>query len=127
MKIRELRPGDIDSIIEINKRCHPRDMFPDFSHFYSPPVVVEDDGRIVTAGGVEAIAEAVTITDNTFSSHVRTTALQELLKSMLLTCGRVHQDYLYAFVDGHDKPWIKAINRVGFKKKENDPFFLKVG
>lgn len=127
MKIRPLRSEDIEPIIEINKRCYPGNTFPDFNHFYSPPVVVEDNGLIVTTGGVEAIAEAVIITDNTFSSHTKTTALLMLLKHLQLTCNRVHQDHLYAFIDGHDEVWIKTIRKVGFKKIDNDPFSLKVG
>jgi len=127
MKIRSLKGEDISVLKEINSRCHPKDAFPNFKNFYSPILVITDDhDRIISYGAVEAIAEAVTITDNEFSSHVRTTALRNLLRHMLLTCGRIHQDHLHAFVDGHDEAWIKAIKWAGFKPVDSDPFFLEV-
>lgn len=128
MKIRPLRGEDIDSLREINSRCHPKDVFPDFKNFYSPIVVITDDyDRIIIAGGVESIAEAVTITNREFSPHIRATALKKLLRSMLLTCGRVNQDYLHAFVVSDDETHIRAIKAVGFKSVGSEAFFLEVG
>jgi len=127
MKTRCLVADDLSVLREINNRCHPHDTFPSFKNFYSEILVITDNkDRIITAGGVEAIAEAITITDDQFSSHVRTTALHQLLRHMMLTCGRVHQDYLHAFVDGHDEAWNRAIKIVGFKSLNSDPFFLEV-
>jgi len=123
MKTRFVNITDIDTLKEINSRCHPHDAFPDLGNFI---VITDDRDHIITAGGVLLIAEAITITDNKFSSHVRTTALQELLAHMKLTCGRIHQDYLHAFVNGHDEAWIRAIKKVGFKSLDSDPFFLEV-
>jgi len=128
MKTRPLNTTDINTLREINDRCHPHDAFPDFfEHCYSPSIVITDDNdHIIIACTVKCIAEAITITDNQFSSHVRITALLESLGHMILTCGRVHHDYLHIFVNHNDKTHIKAIKKVGFKSLDSDPFFLEV-
>lgn len=127
MITRTLTGTDVPILHRINDRCHPNDSFPSFKNFYPPIIVITDDkNRIITAGGVEKIAEAVTITDNEFSSHVRTTALQELLRGMLLTCGRIDQDYLHAFIDDHDETWIRTVQKVGFKSMNKETFYIEV-
>lgn len=115
MKIRELLPSDISTLREINSRCHPKDAFPELDNLVGASLVITDNkDKIISFGGVELIAEGVTITDNEFSEYARTTALQILLQSMLVTCSRFEKSHLHTFIQD-DIPWIKALYAVGFK------------
>ncbi len=126
MKIRSLKSGDIEILRALNDQYYPNDAFPDFGKIKPVVVITDDHDRIITAGGVELIAEGVSITDKSFSVHVRGTALRELLQAMLLTCGRIHQDHLHVFVtDDHDDTWVRALKGDGFKKG-NRVFFIGV-
>lgn len=116
MKIRTLHWEDETHLRELNAHYYPDDVFPNFEkNFASTIAVIDDNDRIITAGGVELIAEGVCITDKSFSEHVRGKALRILLQSMLLTCGRIHQDYLHIFSNSHDEIWERALQSNRFK------------
>ncbi len=116
MKIRTLHWDDETHLRELNARYYPDDAFPGFEkNFSSALCIVDDEDRIITAGGVELIAEGVCITDKGFSEHIRGKALRMLLQSMLLTCGRINQDHLHIFSNSYDITWERALQGNRFK------------
>lgn len=128
MKIRKLNINDLNSLHKIHHEFYPNDALPNFArNFYSAFVVVDDNDCIITCGGVEAIAEAVVLTDKDFSVHTRTSAMMEILRALILTCNRVNQDYLHAFIiNDQDESWIRTLNKVGFNPIPGRSFFLEV-
>lgn len=127
MKTRLLKLYDIPLLKEINSRCHPDDAFPDFRNFIGEILVITDNqDKIISVGGVDLIAEAITITDNEFSSHIRTTALWGLFSSMKISCRRANHSYLHAFVNSQDKIHIKTLGVIGFKPLNSKAFVIGV-
>ncbi len=126
MKIRALRGMDEIHLRELNARYYPDDRFPGFrKNFASALAIVDNNDKIITAGGVELIAEGVCITDKEFSEHVRGKALRMLLQSMRLTCGRINQSDLHVFSNNHDEIWERALLGDGFKPLEG-AFYIEV-
>jgi len=74
--------------------------------------VVEEDGRIVTAGGVRAIAEICLITDLNQTTRTRVTALREVLDASLYIAKEFRFDWLHAITD--DPSWANQMKRNGF-------------
>jgi len=127
MKIRTLSWSDETHLRELNARYYPDDAFPNFEkNFASTIAIVDDDDHIITAGGVEVIAEGVCITDQKFSEHVKGKALRMLLGSMLLTCGRIHQNYLLVSINGGNTTWERALQGDGFKLLNSKVLYKKV-
>jgi PAS domain-containing protein len=114
MKIRALVPSDIDEIRRIHEQFYKEEFdFPDFlNNFLCAFVVTDEDGKIISAGGVRAIAESVIVTDKNFSVRDRRQALYQVLDvSEFIT---KHADFkeLHAFVQ--DTTWISFLMTVGF-------------
>ena len=126
MKIRALSWEDEKHLRELNARYYPDERFPNFEkNFASVLAIVDKDNHIITAGGVELIAEGVCITDKEFSGHVRGKALRMLLQSMRLTCGRINQSDLHVFSSNRDEIWKRALLGNGFKPLEG-AFYIEV-
>jgi len=114
VKIRELEYGDLDELFKIHHEFYPNDALPKFNRDFT--VITDNEGKIITCGGVEVKAEAIIVTSKNYSSHVRTSALLELLRLLMLTCSRNNQSYLHALVaNGDDETWIRTLKKVGFK------------
>ena len=124
MKIRSLQFGDIEQLKRINAQSS--DSFPDFgSNFHNILVAVDDKGNIISAGGVELIAEGVLITDKTLPQYTRGPALVEMLSRMESTCRGLNQKFLLAFVE-KDETWKRALQLYGFKGSRQQVFFKRV-
>ncbi len=114
MKIRQLEYDDIDALLKIHHRFYTKDAPPNFNKDFI--VITDDEDHIITCGGIELMAEAIILTNKQFSPHARTSALLELLRSLMLTCGRNHYDFLHATIaDDLDETWIRTLGLVGFK------------
>lgn len=94
---------------------YPNDSFPDLGKLRSISVITDDNGEIITAGGVELIAEGISITNKDFSAHTRSKALLELLHKMTDTCKKLDQKFLHVFVTDGDQVYVRALQTVGFK------------
>jgi N-acetylglutamate synthase-like GNAT family acetyltransferase len=126
MIIRALQESDIPELKRINSEYYPDDSFPDFKeNFLSVVVITDDDGTIITCGGVELIAESVSITNQAIPSNVRTKALLMLLDNMKYTCSGHRYNYMHAFVTD-DEHWEKMLRKVGFKQLDSDVLYLEV-
>ena len=127
MKLRPLHQDDESLLRDLNAEYYPNDAYPDFKRHLSPVLaVVDDEDKIITAGGVELIAEGVSITDKSRSPHTRGKALRMLMQSMLLTCGRVNQNFLQISVTDEDWTWMRALEGDGFKPTGGRQFYIEV-
>ena len=115
LKIRSLEPSDIDYV----RRIHNRD-YPDLEFALDIPLmsafIIEDDGEMIMAGGVEAIAEAILVTDKTKSRIKIGKALVEAQRFAMFTCGRYNIRELHAFTN--DQEYASHLIHHGFEKRE---------
>ena len=114
MKVRQLRYDDLEEVSKIHHNFYAKDAPPKFNKDFI--VIADDEDRIITCGGIELMAEAIILTNKHFSSHMRTSALLELLRSLMLICDRNNYDFLHATIaDDPDETWIRTLGLVGFK------------
>ncbi len=125
MIFRGIESDDIKRIREIHYKHYPNDSFPDFSKLRNILIAETEDGEIVSAGGIELIAEAVIVSNYNSPSLLRGKALLAQLSNMQRACSRIDQDHLHVFENGNDEVWIKALKTYGFKPAGN-AFFKKV-
>lgn len=103
MNIRRLQDSDVEHIKKLHETYYPQLDFPDFFHNYLCRFVVTDnDGAIVIAGGVEPIAEAVLITDQSKSRITIGRALVEAQRACLYACGTHGINELHAFTNNEE-------------------------
>ena len=125
MKIRELKYNDLNELSRIHREFYPKDAQPKFNKDFT--VVTDNEDHIITCGGIELMAEAIIVTNKNYSSHVRTSALLELLRSLMLTCGRSNYNFLHATVaDNSDENWIRTLEKVRIKPLGGKVLFKEV-
>ena len=115
MIARALRKEDIEQLKGIHEKYFKNEfLFPDFlnSNFLSSFVVTDLDNKIITAGGIKAITEAVMITDKSFSVRKRKDALFDMLQIFAHINGNSKFDQLHVFAQGED--WVKHLKKFGF-------------
>jgi len=124
MIIRQMTPADANKLKEIHEQQYAADF--EFPHgkFIMEFVVVDDDNKVISGGGVRSIAESVIITDKCFSPRIRREALLEILNASLLTCGKFGYDQLHAFVK--DPTWEKVLEKYDFKLCKNLAYYRNV-
>jgi len=115
MNIRPINPNDILKLQEIHQKHFGQEfIFPNFiNEFHCAFVIENDNDEIITAGGVRAIAEAITITNKDFSVKIRREALHKMLQASLFTAGHHNYNQLHAFVQ--DPSWTQCLKKIGFK------------
>jgi hypothetical protein len=114
--MRTLMPSDIDYVRIIHERDYPDLDFPNFYSLMSAFIIEDDNGEMIMAGGVEAIGEALLITDKTKSRIKIGKALVEAQRFAMFTCGLFNIRELHAFVT--DQEYAKHLIQHGFKKRE---------
>lgn len=125
MNIRALEPDDLQQLEQIHARFY-KDEFelPDFFGKFLCAFVIEEDGTIITAGGVRPIAEAIIVTNKDIDIEARRNALYKILEASMFTCGRTGFDQLHAFIQ--DDNWKKHLLKIGFKSCKGDAIYLNV-
>ena len=116
MNIRTMREDDIEKLKIIHERDYPDLDFPDFHRLLSAFVIEDTKGNIIMGGGVEAIAEALLVTDKTKSRIQIGKALVEAQRYAMFTCGRLHIRELHAFVTNPE--YAEHLIQHGFHKRE---------
>ena len=125
MNLRSLQHSDMFKLEVMHKKYYPNDAMPDWGKLQSILVAEAENGEIISAGGVELIAEGVLLTNYDIPAIARGKALLQHMINMKMTCSRLDQDYLHVFENGHDEVWIKALEAYDFKPAGN-AFFKKV-
>jgi len=125
MILRRIESGDINKLKLIHNKYYPNDVLPDWNKLKSILIAQAENGDIISAGGVELIAEGVLVTNYDTSPVARGKALLQHLLNMRMTCQELDQDYLHIFENSDDEVWIKALRAYKFKSAGN-AFFKKV-
>ena|SRR5215510_6628025 len=102
-----------------------KEEFP-FSHFdnFQASFTVEKDGRIVTAGGIRPLAEAIILTDKEFSTKERRAALHIMFQMQAFAAGKLGYSHLHAFVQ--DESWQHCLKKIGFREPKGNCLIVEV-
>lgn len=118
MKIRKLTWSDKPKIDRIYNQFYSNNEYPNFledDKFQSSFVVTDDDSeKIIVAGGVKTITEAVFITDKNLSPRIRLEALLQGLGSTIFLTQGMKYGQVHAFVN-NDEGYVKVLQEFGFK------------
>lgn len=98
---RALNSDDIQVIKELHEKYYSEFQFPDFLHLLNA-FVIEDDGGIIMAGGIEHTAEAILVTNKDRSRIKIGKALVEAQRISMFTCAKFGIKELYAFVNNDE-------------------------
>lgn len=114
MIIRALYPRDFDQVKRIHEKFYKNEF--DISEFRSKFlgsfVVLDDNEKVICAGGVRTLAEIILVTDKDISAKVRRKALYETLQVSSCICNRSGYSQLHAFVQ--DESWLRHLTKAGF-------------
>jgi hypothetical protein len=116
MNIRLAHDRDLDAVRELHALYFSDKFeFPDLTHFLCLMVVEDDNGKIITFGGVRTILEAVAITDMSSSARIRREALYKLLQGSIFTANAHKYIEIHCFIQ-QSVGWFKHLIKVGFKQ-----------
>lgn len=126
MTIRGLELDDIEEIRAIHKRYFSSEFdFPDFlNNYLCAFVVLNDNNRIISAGGVRAIAESVIVTDLSLAIKERRAALYQVLDASCFITKNASFDQLHAFIQ--DKNWLRHLQKIGFSPTKGQALVLSI-
>lgn len=126
MQVRNINSSDIDTLKRIHELYFKNEFdFPDFLNGWLCSFLVEnEDGRIISAGGVRCITESVLITDKSFSVRERKEALMEMLRASIYTSHKFNFDQLHAFIQNDN--WYNHLLKVGFKPTKGKSMVLEI-
>jgi len=125
--IREIYSADMMKLREIHEKYYAHEFeFPEFhKHFLSYFASVDDEsGKLITAGGVRLITEAVLITDKDASVKSRRKALYEMLAGCNFVTSRNDYDQLHCFIQ--DEDWLNQLIKVGFSRCRGTALYVNV-
>lgn len=115
--IRSLKLEDMNELRTIYEKYYVKEFdFPEFVSTFAHGLVIEDDvsGRIISGGGIRAIAESVILTNKDFSPRVRKVALLEILHAQLFAAAKLgFGEGLHVFVQ--DEKWVQQLKQYGFR------------
>ena len=115
--IRAIELGDFAGVHNIWKKYYESQFaFPDFLNYMCAFVVCDDQERIITAGGIKPIAEALLITDKSVGTMTRSRAFGEMRAALEFVARTKGFNNLYAFIKD-DPSWSTILGKVGFKSE----------
>lgn len=132
MRIRDIRWADKPEIDRIYRDFYSNNEYPSFisekenERFPCSFIVEDDDERIIVAGGVKTIAEAVFLTDKNFSPRVRLEALLQGLGSSIFIAQGMKYNQIHAFVN-NDEKYVSVLKKFGFKEINAKLLVLEIG
>lgn len=122
--IRELRTTDIEELKRIHEKYYKDEFdFPNFFKFLCA-YVVEEEGKIITAGGIRTIVECIGITNKDLSVRERRNGLGYILNASKYFTQRNGFEQLHCFVQ--DESWMKHLLNSGFKKTTGQSLVLEI-
>ena len=124
--MRTLNINDINELKKIHSHFYEKEFeFPNFFENYLCAFVVEDNDKIITAGGVRTIPEIILITDKDQSVKMRVSGLYKALQISNHICERNNYKHLHAFVQ--DDKWLGQLLRSGFRSTKGKSVVIDVG
>lgn len=110
-----MQSSDIDELRRIHEKHYSSEFsFDDFISGFISAFVIEENNRIISAGGIRSIVECVAITDKDISVRDRREALYQLLSASIFHTTSNGYNQLHAFIQ--DETWLKHLKRAGFKE-----------
>lgn len=129
MILRRMQTFDLMQIQYIHQKYY-NDEFPlaDFqdTHFLPQYVVIDDNDRIITAGGVRTILESIFVTNQDFSPRDRREALLMLLEALIHEARAEKYNQIHAFII-EDDTWEKQLEKYGFSRCRGNALCLPIG
>jgi len=111
MNIRTVTPEDMDTIRRIHKLFYEGEFnFPE-THYLSA-FIIEEDGVMITTGGIRLITELIAVTNKDISVKKRREALVMLLQASSFVCDKLGYEHIHAFVQ--DENWYNQLIKRGF-------------
>ena len=100
--------------------------FPDFYNTFLCSYVVHEGNKIIAAGGLKPLVEAVIISDKSLPVRVRREALLKMKEALVYSTQKIRHKQLYAFT--YDDEYAKHLTeRMGFKQiKESKLLVLEL-
>ena len=119
MLVRNIEPDDFDKIRQIHEKFY-KDEFdlPDFCQNFICNFVIENDGTIVTVGGLRTIAEIIYVTNKDLSVRLRRRGMIEGLNASRFFARNLGYDQLHVFVQ--DKDYERQLLNRGFSVCKGD-------
>ena len=100
--------------------------FPDFyNRFLCSFVVADDNGSIVSAGGVIPISEVIIVTDKDRSPRTKHHALYQVLDVSKYIASHFGYRQLHAFTQ--EEVWTKRMLKDGFKNCKGNALVIQLG
>lgn len=126
MIIRELRQTDIDELKRIHDKFYKDEFtFPDFfNKFLCSFVIISEDDRIISGGGVRPIAESILVTNKDIPVRIRREALYRMLDASSYVAKTSGYDQLHAFIQSYS--WEQQLMKIGFKTCKGNALFLNI-
>lgn len=106
---------DIEKLKVIWEKFYKDDfIFPNFGKFLVAYLVEDNNGNVITGGGINLISEAVIFTDKSKNVNCRTNAIKELLDAGVYFSKKNGYDQIHASIT--DPNWCNFLeNRFGFR------------
>lgn len=125
--IRALKEIDIPELLRIHADYYADEFsFPDFEKkFLCAFAATDDDGKIISAGGIRLIPEAVLLTDKGYSVRARRKALFEILSALIYVTEKDGYDQVHAFVQ--EENWERVLTKIGFEPAIGKVLVLPIG
>jgi|SRR5215472_7772932 len=113
MIFRKMQPSDVPLIRALHELYYSEFNFPDFLNYLNA-FVIEDDKGIILAGGIEAIANTLLVTNQARSRVTIGRALVEAQQIALFTASRFGIKEIVAFVNNDE--YAKHLIQHGFSE-----------
>lgn len=132
MNVRPLRLVDKKEVDKIYDDYYSDNEYPDFfktegpDRFHCTFAVEDDSGKIIVAGGIKTIAEAVVVTDKSLPPTIRLDALLQALGSSIFIAQGMKYQQIHAFVN-HDDKYVNTLQKFGFKLIDAKLLILNFG
>jgi hypothetical protein len=125
MRLRALLRRDVSQIENIHKKHFEKEFKIEELYNHHCSFLVEEDEKIISAGGIRTIMEATIVTDKDVEVSKRREALLMMLKTALDTTKNAGYSELHAFVQ--DDKWMQHLIRYGFQPTKGKSLVIGVG
>jgi len=109
-----MRPEDVDELKRIHEEFYREEFDIDVfnTQFLALFSVSDDDGNLITLGGVRPLAEIVLVTNKHISPRKRVEGLNDMLGMLSSVARHSKLNSLHAFVQ--DATWLEQLKTAGF-------------
>lgn len=124
LMIRALFERDKTELIRLHSQYEGEFQIEEFDdpHYLQLLSVIDSSEKLICAGGIRTITEAVLVTDKTASNRKKYEALYKFLQACEYVCRRNNYTELTTFVQ--DKVWMRHLLDNGFTKTKGESLVL---